>query len=214
MPQHPTRPGLRAVESDTTASTPGDKPFEVALARALDALPYGAQRQFAIGFGRSDTWVGRMRDPFDPIHVPASRSVRACQLVGTMEPLQALLDDTRVGGELWHVVPRVGPGTIGDLTRASMSASAEIGRCHQGILGTARLAGVCEERNGGLVLIAGDWPEPLGLRVRPWFVGRYGWLLDDRRALPEPIPCRGMQGLWTVPDAVAAMVAAAEVKGG
>lgn len=128
MPNHSPRPGLRAVESDGGLSTHGDKPFEVALARALDALPYGAQRQFARAFGRSDTWVGRMRDPWDGIHVRASDSVRACQLVGTVDPLQALLDDTRVGGRLWHLVPHVAAGTIGDLTRVSMSASAELGR--------------------------------------------------------------------------------------
>lgn len=26
--------------------------------------------------------------------------------------------------------------------------------------------------------------------------GRYLWLLDQVRALPEPIPCKGAQGLW------------------
>ena len=40
--------------------------------------------------------------------------------------------------------------------------------------------------------------------------GRYAWLLSDVRALPEPIPARGRQGLWT-PDAelVAALGVAA-----
>ncbi len=31
-----------------------------------------------------------------------------------------------------------------------------------------------------------------------WFQGPFGWLLHDRRALPEPIPARGRQGLWDV----------------
>jgi hypothetical protein len=30
--------------------------------------------------------------------------------------------------------------------------------------------------------------------------GRYGWLLDSIRPLPEPVPVKGRQGLWT-PDA-------------
>ena len=30
--------------------------------------------------------------------------------------------------------------------------------------------------------------------------GRYAWLLSDVRALPEPLPARGMPGLWQ-PDA-------------
>ena len=33
--------------------------------------------------------------------------------------------------------------------------------------------------------------------------GRYAWLLDDVRALAEPVPCRGRQGLWTLPEEVA-----------
>lgn len=37
--------------------------------------------------------------------------------------------------------------------------------------------------------------------VRDWFWGPFGFLLRDRHALAQPIPCRGMQGLWTVrPD--------------
>lgn len=33
--------------------------------------------------------------------------------------------------------------------------------------------------------------------------GRWAWFLEDVRALPEPIPCRGALGLWTVPDEIA-----------
>jgi hypothetical protein len=29
--------------------------------------------------------------------------------------------------------------------------------------------------------------------------GRYGWVLEKVRALPQPIPVRGMLGLWEVP---------------
>lgn len=41
-----------------------------------------------------------------------------------------------------------------------------------------------------------------------WFVGRFGFLLNDEQTFPiVPIPCRGMQKLWTVPeDLVARMV--------
>jgi len=40
----------------------------------------------------------------------------------------------------------------------------------------------------------------------PWFFGPYGWVLDDVRTLATPVPCRGMQGLWPVPDDVALRV--------
>lgn len=35
----------------------------------------------------------------------------------------------------------------------------------------------------------------------PWFdrmPGNFGWTLRDVIVLPEPIPCRGSQGLWDV----------------
>lgn len=52
-----------------------------------------------------------------------------------------------------------------------------------------------------------------GLRGRvaprnPWFVGPLGWLLADVVALPEPVVCKGAQGLWTVPAEVEELVLA------
>lgn len=38
--------------------------------------------------------------------------------------------------------------------------------------------------------------------------GRYGWVLRNVRALPEPVPCRGRHGLWTPPADVLAQVEA------
>lgn len=78
----------------------------------------------------------------------------------------------------------------------------------QGILGTVRLVGVVEERRGRLELVAGGWGEVTRERCEPWFVGRYGWLFDQRRVLGPPIPCRGAQGLWTVPDDLATRLVA------
>jgi len=39
----------------------------------------------------------------------------------------------------------------------------------------------------------------------PWFDGApyIGWKMDDLFILEQPIPCRGAQGLWRVPDDVA-----------
>ena len=36
--------------------------------------------------------------------------------------------------------------------------------------------------------------------------GRYGWVLEDVRALGEPIPARGMLGLWEVPEETQARI--------
>ncbi|HEY3265533.1 MAG TPA: hypothetical protein VGM37_01305 [Armatimonadota bacterium] len=49
---------------------------------------------------------------------------------------------------------------------------------------------------------------------RPWFCGPVGWVLSNVRALPEPVPCRGAQGLWPVPADVAARVMERVQKGG
>lgn len=39
-------------------------------------------------------------------------------------------------------------------------------------------------------------------RVRDWYSGPYGFLLRDVQKLAEPIPCRGFQGLWTLPPPI------------
>jgi len=37
----------------------------------------------------------------------------------------------------------------------------------------------------------------------PWFFGPFGWVLATVHALPEPILCRGMWGLWPVNEVMA-----------
>jgi activating signal cointegrator 1 len=37
-------------------------------------------------------------------------------------------------------------------------------------------------------------------------LGRYVWVLERVRPLRHPIPCRGMQGLWSVPARVQALI--------
>lgn len=37
---------------------------------------------------------------------------------------------------------------------------------------------------------------PADLLADPWAFGPWCWVVDDVRLLPEPMPCRGMQGLW------------------
>lgn len=43
-----------------------------------------------------------------------------------------------------------------------------------------------------------------------WYMGPVGWVLDDVRTLATPVPCRGAQGLWTLPADVEAAVMAQE----
>lgn len=39
-----------------------------------------------------------------------------------------------------------------------------------------------------------------------WFFGPYGWLLEDYVELPEPVECKGAQGLWNLPEDVKVIV--------
>jgi hypothetical protein len=66
------------------------------------------------------------------------------------------------------------------------------------VLAAARLAWVCT---------AGYFGHPCD--CGPWAVdGECHWRLEDVRALPEPVPCRGFQKLWALPPEVAEQVAA------
>lgn len=45
-----------------------------------------------------------------------------------------------------------------------------------------------------------------GLENDPWYCGPVGWVFGGIRGLPEPVACRGAQGLWTVPEATARLL--------
>lgn len=34
----------------------------------------------------------------------------------------------------------------------------------------------------------------------PFYFGPFGWVLEDAQEFSAPIPCRGFQGLWNVPE--------------
>ncbi|HEX2677838.1 MAG TPA: hypothetical protein VHM19_14395 [Polyangiales bacterium] len=76
----------------------------------------------------------------------------------------------------------------------------------EGIVGTAVVKGWMEFESGDY---GGELTERQMIDAfnSPWFFGPFGWVLEDVRALPEPIPCKGAQGLWRVPADIAARVA-------
>lgn len=67
----------------------------------------------------------------------------------------------------------------------------------------------CYPTRGGLGVNSRD---DLDERFGDWSASRWAWSLCDIRPLPEPIPWSGSQGLWGVPDALAAKVRAALVE--
>lgn len=44
-------------------------------------------------------------------------------------------------------------------------------------------------------------------RLGNYSPGRWAWRLEEVRALEDPVPCRGYQGLWTLPEDVEELVA-------
>ena len=61
-----------------------------------------------------------------------------------------------------------------------------------GIVGVARVIGVVDS----------DHHPNLPFGQSDWFSGPFAWVLSDVVALPRAIPCKGMQGLWSLPKDV------------
>lgn len=75
----------------------------------------------------------------------------------------------------------------------------------QAVVGVATLAGWIGPMRNGARTWFGPRARMLELAHSPWFSREpdaYGWAFDDRIALPDPIPCRGRQGLWPLPEDV------------
>jgi hypothetical protein len=68
------------------------------------------------------------------------------------------------------------------------------------IVGVARVTGFVEDSNR----------HTLPRDQRPWYMGKYGWLLEDVTKLETPIPCSGALSLWKMPPEV---LQALEVQG-
>lgn len=56
-----------------------------------------------------------------------------------------------------------------------------------------------EEQPTGIIALA-RFAENVTKSDSEWFFGPIGWRFDDAFALIVPIPCRGFQGLWAVPN--------------
>lgn len=89
-----------------------------------------------------------------------------------------------------------------------MLALTEIRPWSCAIVGVARLIGFIAPNGGitstpdrvalcaGLTVVGAAWYNP----------GSYGWIFDERRPLATPVPCKGAQGLWRLPDEVERLV--------
>ena len=65
-----------------------------------------------------------------------------------------------------------------------------------------------EADTSGAIVAVAQLAEVLTASESPWFSGPYGWRLDNVVQLPAPVPCKGAQGLWSLPSDVLANVRA------
>lgn len=86
-----------------------------------------------------------------------------------------------------------GGETCRDVLQSAYSSSIDLHP--EGIIGTARLVGWCDE--GGTIIRQIGEPKLEG-NDRLFLFGPIGWILRDARLLAQPIPCRGFQKLWNV----------------
>lgn len=100
----------------------------------------------------------------------------------------------RIENRTWP--PTLGPGEVFAIhAGAAVPAAADVDTVRERLRGRAavpdefvRGAIVAVARVSGTVTASSD----------PWFTGPIGWVLEDVVPLVEPIPCRGLLGLWPV----------------
>lgn len=126
------------------------------------------------------SWATSYRGPI-AIHAAAKKP---SGIWGAIEPI---IDRVR---ELLHITDP------DELPRGAVIATAELVGCYKIV------------RYGGRGLSGNDpgwidddekgiyFPSEQELMFGDWTPGRYAWELADVKILPEPIPVKGMQGLW------------------
>lgn len=102
------------------------KIFEGALCADLERLDYGAYTAFAARMGMSPTWVCRLKDPTDTTHINASLVPRACQAVGSVDAVNVLFAELRIGGRRWHMTPRPEAIESGEILCDVAALSADV----------------------------------------------------------------------------------------
>ena len=96
---------------------------------------------------------------------------------------------------------------------ATENGSSRWGMTDDELVGSEGIVGVCMVTGWihaveGQVLWGGAVGETEAGRILDglWFSGPYGWVLHNVVALPEPLPCKGRQGLWNVPKTLVAEI--------
>jgi len=93
--------------------------------------------------------------------------------------------------------------TNGGWTVPGPSASPE------GVIGVVTVCAIVDagRYDADVCVIAGAVPVDMFI-WREWWMGGIAWVLADVRRLAVPVPCRGAQGLWPLPEDVERQVLA------
>lgn len=84
------------------------------------------------------------------------------------------------------------------LTRLGIPKSA-IARSEPSLI--VAVVKIIEKWQVGTMRLSGDFPYD-----SPWAFGPFCWRIGDVQVLRSPVPCKGMQGLWRVPEPEARLV--------
>lgn len=158
----------------------------------------------AIGAKRIETrsWPTRHRGPL-AIHAAKKWTRELSELCAT-EHFSDALSPPQMGthdlpfGKIIAVVDLVDCLGVARLERINQNRTPEL---DAEISATLRFAGGYDEQTIAAALESGMLTE----RERAfgdYSPGRYGWLTENLRRLPEPVPYAGHQGLFDIPDAL------------
>lgn len=81
-----------------------------------------------------------------------------------------------------------------------------LSRIISAVIAVATIDRVLDPVAHGIDLDSDEARAPLAAAQRRWFFGPIGYVLRDVVALPEPVPCKGALGFWTLPADVEARV--------
>jgi len=128
-------------------------------------------------------------------HLPITIAIHAAKglgLVGGLTAFRHLINSDPYRAPLLKWLGQERPYQIYDLPRGAIVAVADVVGCFP-----TSGAGYYRDPNRRVITRVTDQERAFG----DYSPGRFVWLLDNIRALPEPIPAKGALGLWEL-DAV------------
>jgi hypothetical protein len=105
-------------------------------------------------------------------------------------------DETLYQLSMWHVQGGLAPlvGKPLDVYGKTWAGIELVNLPFGAIIGVANLVDCVRTDNMTMADIAGQLP------FGDFSLGRYAWIFKEFCPLDKPIPCKGKQGLWNVPD--------------